>query len=71
MDWFAGMVASGEAELRAAEGGRATLEDYLGSSEFDTEMFTQADYAALAAEWAWLGAVALKGLEGGVGGDGG
>jgi hypothetical protein len=48
MDWFAGMVASGEAELRAAEGGRATLEDYLGSSVFDTEMFTQADYAALA-----------------------
>jgi pimeloyl-ACP methyl ester carboxylesterase len=68
LDWFAGMVASGEAELRAAVGGRTKLEEFLASSEFDTEMFTQADYAALAGAWAWLGAVALKGLEGGIGG---
>jgi pimeloyl-ACP methyl ester carboxylesterase len=68
LDWFAGMVASGEGELRAAVGGRTKLEDFLGSSEFDTEMFTQADYAALAGAWAWLGAVALKGLDGGIGG---
>jgi pimeloyl-ACP methyl ester carboxylesterase len=68
LDWFAGMVASGEAELRAAVAGRTTLEDFLASSEFDTEMFTQADHAALAAEWAWLGVAAMKGLEGGIGG---
>jgi pimeloyl-ACP methyl ester carboxylesterase len=68
LDWFAGMVASGEAELRAAIAGRATLEDFLASSEFDTEMFTPADHAVLGGAWAWLGVVAMKGLEGGVGG---
>jgi pimeloyl-ACP methyl ester carboxylesterase len=68
LDWFAGMAASGAAELRAAAGGRAALEDYLASTEFDPEQFTPADHAALAGAWSWLGAVAGQAIEGGPGG---
>jgi len=68
LDWFAGMAAAGAAELRAAAMGRAALEDYLASSEFDTELFTPADHAALAGAWSWLGAVAEQAIEGGPGG---
>ena len=68
LDWFAGMAASGAAELRAAARGRAALEDFLASTEFDTELFTPADHAALSGAWSWLGAVARKGMEGGQGG---
>jgi pimeloyl-ACP methyl ester carboxylesterase len=68
LDWFAGMAAAGAAELRAAAQGRAALEAYLASSEFDPEQFTPADHAALAGAWAWLGAVAAKAIEGGLGG---
>jgi pimeloyl-ACP methyl ester carboxylesterase len=35
LDWFAGMAAAGEAELRAAARGRAALEDQLASTEWD------------------------------------
>jgi pimeloyl-ACP methyl ester carboxylesterase len=65
LDWFAGMAAFGAAELRAAAGGRAALEDYLGSTEFDPEQFTPADHAALAGAWAWLADVAEQAMEGG------
>lgn len=68
LDWFAGMGASGEAELRAAIGGRAALEDHLASTEFDPEQFTPADHAALAGAWSWLGAVAGQAIQGGPGG---
>jgi pimeloyl-ACP methyl ester carboxylesterase len=68
LDWFAGMTASGAAELRAAAGGRATLQNYLASTEFDPEQFTAADRAALAGGWSWLAAVAGKAIEGGLGG---
>jgi pimeloyl-ACP methyl ester carboxylesterase len=68
VDWFAGMAASGAAELRAAERGRAALEDFLTSTEFDPEIFTAADRAALAGAWSWLGAVAGRATEGGLGG---
>ena len=47
LDWFAGMTASGAAEYRAAATGRAALEAYLASAEFDPEVFTPADHAAL------------------------
>ncbi|MHA6764638.1 alpha/beta fold hydrolase [Streptacidiphilus sp. PAMC 29251] len=66
-DWFTGMVASGEAELRAAVEGRAALEQVLAAGDFDPEMFTPADFAALQGEWAWLGSVAGKGLDNGIG----
>lgn len=65
LDWFAGMAAFGAAELRAAARGRAALEDYLASSEFDPEQFTPADHAALAGAWRWLGTVAGQAIAGG------
>ena len=58
LDWFAGMTPSGMALLRAASRGRAALEDYLASTEFDPGQFTAADQAALLGEWSWLGRVA-------------
>jgi pimeloyl-ACP methyl ester carboxylesterase len=68
LDWFAGMAAAGAAELRAAAGGRAALEDHLAATEFDPEQFTPADHAALAGAWSWLAAVAGQAIEGGPGG---
>jgi pimeloyl-ACP methyl ester carboxylesterase len=40
--WFAGMTATGAAEIRAAVEGREALEGYLASHEFDMEQFTPA-----------------------------
>jgi pimeloyl-ACP methyl ester carboxylesterase len=68
LDWFAGMAAAGASELRAAAAGRAALESYLASGDFDPELFTPEDHAALAGPWSWLAAVAGKGMEGGLGG---
>jgi pimeloyl-ACP methyl ester carboxylesterase len=68
LEWFAGMAASGAAELRAAARGRTALEDYLASTPFDPELFTPADHAALAGAWSWLGAVAGRATKGGLGG---
>jgi pimeloyl-ACP methyl ester carboxylesterase len=68
LDWFAGMAAFGAAELRAAARGRTALENYLASSEFDPEMFTPADHAALAGPWSWLAAVAGQAMDGGLDG---
>jgi pimeloyl-ACP methyl ester carboxylesterase len=67
LDWFAGMGPASAAELRAAADGRAALEARLASAAFDPEMFTPADHAALAGEWAWLGRIAGKGMENGIG----
>jgi pimeloyl-ACP methyl ester carboxylesterase len=68
LDWFAGMTPSGAAELRAAAQGRAALEDYLESTEFDPEMFTPADHAALSGSWSWLNSVVGPAVEAGLGG---
>jgi pimeloyl-ACP methyl ester carboxylesterase len=68
LDWFAGMIPSGAAELRAATAGRAALEAYFASAGFDPEMFTPADHAALAGAWSWLATVAGQALEGDQGG---
>jgi pimeloyl-ACP methyl ester carboxylesterase len=68
LDWFAGMGTAGAAELRAAAAGRAALEDHLGSAEYDPELFTPADHAALAGEWSWLLTVVEQAMEGGLGG---
>jgi pimeloyl-ACP methyl ester carboxylesterase len=68
LDWFAGMGAAGASELRAATAGRTALEDYLAATEFDPEMFTPADHAALQGAWSWLGKIAGRALDGGVGG---
>ena len=68
LDWFAGMGPAGTAELRAAAAGRRALEAYLASAEFDPELFTPADHAALAGAWSWLGKLAGRALDGGVDG---
>src|ERR1700736_2721283 len=65
LDWFAGMAASGAAELRAAAGGRTALKDYLVATAFDSEIFTPADRAALAGTWSWLGKLAERATAGG------
>jgi pimeloyl-ACP methyl ester carboxylesterase len=68
LDWFAGMGASGAGELRAAVAGRVVLGNYLASTEFDPEMFTPTDHAALKGAWHWLGDIAGRAVEGGLGG---
>ncbi|HEX4699770.1 MAG TPA: alpha/beta hydrolase [Actinomycetes bacterium] len=57
LDWYAGMVPSGVASLRAASEGREAKEAFEASgAEYDPE-FTPADLAALKGEWSWLGSV--------------
>jgi len=68
LDFFAGMAASGVASLRAAAEGRAALEDHLESAEYDPEIFTPADHAALSGEWSWLLEVVGPAVEAGPGG---
>ena len=68
LDWFAGMRPSGAAEYRAAAAGRAALEAYLASAEFDPGVFIPADHDALAGPWSWLGVVAAQALATGQGG---
>jgi pimeloyl-ACP methyl ester carboxylesterase len=68
LDWFGGMAAAGAAELRAAAQGRAALEAYLASADFDPELFTEADHAALATDWSWLGVSAGQAMSNGLGG---
>jgi pimeloyl-ACP methyl ester carboxylesterase len=65
LDWFAGMAASGAAQLRAATEGRSALHHHLAATEFDPEIFTPADNAALSGEWSWLAAVAGQAIAGG------
>jgi pimeloyl-ACP methyl ester carboxylesterase len=68
LDWFAGMTASGVAQLQAAAAGREALETFLASAEFDPQQFTPADHAALGGAWSWLGDVAGQAIDGGLGG---
>jgi len=54
LDWFAGWSQSGVAEQRAARAGRAALEAYLPTAEFDPETFTSGDQSALEGRWSWI-----------------
>jgi pimeloyl-ACP methyl ester carboxylesterase len=63
LDWFAGWSRSGVSEQRAALAGRAALEDYLPSAEFDPETFTPGDQAALEGTWSWLAEVVGQAME--------
>ena len=68
LDWFADMTPSGAAELRAAAAGRAALEAHFASAEFDPDMFTPADHAALSGAWSWIETVVDQALESDQGG---
>ncbi|RSN57271.1 alpha/beta hydrolase [Amycolatopsis sp. WAC 04182] len=67
LDWFAGMGAAGAASLRAAVAGREEKERYEATAEYDAEMFTPADHAALAGDWNWVLDVVGPAVEGGPG----
>ncbi|MGW0806392.1 alpha/beta fold hydrolase [Nonomuraea sp. NPDC002799] len=67
LDWFAGMSRSGQASLRAAVEGRPAKERHEAQAEYDPEMFTPADHAALAGDWSWFGSVVGPALAGGPG----
>lgn len=62
LDWLAGMTPIGQAEMRAALGGRAAMEDYLSTVGLDPDALTLADRAALAGPWSWLSDVSRRGL---------
>jgi pimeloyl-ACP methyl ester carboxylesterase len=68
LDWFAGMSDSGVESLRAAAEGRAAKERYESEAEYDPEMFTAADHAALSGTWSWVLDVVGPAVEGGPGG---
>ena len=69
LDWFAGMSNSGVAALRAAAQGRAAKERYEASgAEYDPEMFTPEDHAALSGAWSWVLEVVNPAVEAGPGG---
>jgi len=68
LDWFGGMAPSGAAELRAAAAGRAALEAHFASAEFDPDIFTAADHAALSGAWSWIETVVGQALESDQGG---
>jgi pimeloyl-ACP methyl ester carboxylesterase len=63
------MSASGVASLRAAAEGRAAKERYEASdAEYDPEMFTAEDHAALSGVWSWVLDVVNPAVEAGTGG---
>jgi pimeloyl-ACP methyl ester carboxylesterase len=63
LDWFAGWSRSGVAEQRAAMAGRAALEAYLPTAEFDPQTFTAGDQSALEGRWSWLAEVVDQAME--------
>lgn len=65
--WYAGMYPGGEAALRAARAGREEREAHAAKSEYDPEMFTPADHAALEGDWKWILSVVGPALENGPG----
>jgi pimeloyl-ACP methyl ester carboxylesterase len=66
LNWFAGTAPAGEADLRSAVTGRETLARHLATTEFDPDLFTTADHAALGGPWGWLGKVAEAAMAGGL-----
>jgi pimeloyl-ACP methyl ester carboxylesterase len=69
LDWLAGMRPGSAAELNATLAGRDALVALLASEDdFDPEMFTPADRAALAGDWKWISTVVGPALEQGTDG---
>lgn len=66
LDWFAAMHPAGEASLRAALAGREARMGYEESApDFDTTLFTDADWAALSGPWSWFDKVVGPAVSGG------
>jgi len=66
LDWFAGMHPAGQASLRAAMAGRPAKLAYEETApEFDTTLFTDADWAALSGPWSWFDTVVGPAMAGG------
>jgi pimeloyl-ACP methyl ester carboxylesterase len=65
LDWFAGMADGSRASLGAAAQGRAAKEKYEASADFDTGVFTRADYAALEGTWSWFEEVVSPAIQAG------
>ncbi|ANN20543.1 alpha/beta hydrolase [Amycolatopsis orientalis] len=65
LDWFAGMGAAGVGSLTAALAGRTEKARYEASAEYDAEMFTASDHAALKGDWAWFLDVVGPAVQGG------
>jgi pimeloyl-ACP methyl ester carboxylesterase len=65
LDLYAGMGSSGMAELQAAAAGPEALAAYLPTAEFDPDIFTPADHAALDGPWGWVGKLAQQTMAGG------
>jgi pimeloyl-ACP methyl ester carboxylesterase len=63
--WYAGMHPAGEAELRAARAGREALAALFARGEFDPEIFTAEDHAALDGDWKWLASMVGPAIEDG------
>ncbi len=68
LDWFDGMYPGGVATLQAARAGREAKARHEETAEFDPEMFTPADHAALEGPWSWLGSVVGPAMAHGPGG---
>jgi len=69
LDWLAGMRPGSAAELDATLAGRDALAALLAAEDdFDQEMFTPADHAALAGDWKWISTVVDPALEQGLDG---
>ncbi|MFJ1758857.1 alpha/beta fold hydrolase [Amycolatopsis sp. NPDC088138] len=68
LDWFGGMAPASAASLRAAAEGRAAKEKHEAGAEFDPDIFTAADFAALEGSQSWLNDVVRAALDGGIGG---
>lgn len=65
LDWYAGMVPSGAASLRAAAAGRESKARFEAEHGDDYDpQFTDGDLAALAGEWSWFETVLAPGTSG-------
>ncbi|HEX5117229.1 MAG TPA: alpha/beta hydrolase [Pseudonocardiaceae bacterium] len=70
LDFFAGMAPASEAEMRAALGGPDELRRVLTepADEDGESVFTDADNAVLAGDWAWIGRIAGEAMRSGFAG---
>ncbi|MCE7009606.1 alpha/beta hydrolase [Kibdelosporangium philippinense] len=63
LDWFGGMADIGS--LKAATAGRAAKEKHAATAEFNPEVFTAADYAALEGSQKWVNDVVGPAIDAG------